>query len=314
MILMICMGLQGFQGFQDLNGYDKFDRTFVCRRRIENVKMETSKERKIMNRRLLFISLAGILAVVPVWAQQAAKKTVTNADLEKYRQTRQKAEADYRENYKKLGMPSPEELQRLEAERQQLLAEYAARKRAEDAESAENFQAQADQLRSQLINVQGQIDYVNRQIGNTPQQNPIFISPSQLSGVTIVSGYGYGGRRQPRGGGNFNRGRVGNTVTTTPNVQAAINNAASAPNPYAGTALERTGVKAVIGENNLRRRGRFNRPFYGGFGIPYVYYNNPSDRDQLISNLRYLEQVRAGLLAQFQAVQEAARRAGVKID
>ncbi|CAN5382870.1 hypothetical protein BH10ACI2_BH10ACI2_24760 [soil metagenome] len=37
-------------------------------------------------------------------------KTVTNADLEKYRQERVKAELEYRENYSKLGMPSPEEL------------------------------------------------------------------------------------------------------------------------------------------------------------------------------------------------------------
>lgn len=39
-------------------------------------------------------------------------KTVTNADLEKYRSIRLKAEQDYRENYQKLGLPSPEELER----------------------------------------------------------------------------------------------------------------------------------------------------------------------------------------------------------
>ena len=48
---------------------------------------------------------------------QTARRTITNADLEKHRQERLKSEAEYRANYKKLGMPSPEELERLEAER-----------------------------------------------------------------------------------------------------------------------------------------------------------------------------------------------------
>lgn len=263
-----------------------------------------------MTKRLLFILLT-FVTVVPLAAQQAAKKTVTNTDLEKYRQQRLKSEADYRENYKKLGMPSPEELQRREAERQQQLADYAAQKRAADAQNAEIYEAQAGNLRSQIISVQAQIDYLNRQIGNLPAQNQIFVHPSQLSSIGIVGvGITPGNRRQGRG---VNRATA-TTVSQTPNVQAAINNAAGAPNPYAGTALERTGVKAVIGANNVRRGGRFGRPVYGGYGIPYVYYNNPSDRDQLISNLRYLEQVRAGLMAQYRAVQEEARRAGVRID
>jgi hypothetical protein len=37
-------------------------------------------------------------------------RTVTNFDLEKYQQKRLNAEREYRENYKRLGLPSPEEL------------------------------------------------------------------------------------------------------------------------------------------------------------------------------------------------------------
>lgn len=40
----------------------------------------------------------------------AQMKTVTNADLEKFRQKRLEAEREYAENYKKLGFPSPEKL------------------------------------------------------------------------------------------------------------------------------------------------------------------------------------------------------------
>src|SRR5688572_27122381 len=42
----------------------------------------------------------------------AQSRTITNADLEKYRQVRLSAEREYRENYEKLGMPSPAELDR----------------------------------------------------------------------------------------------------------------------------------------------------------------------------------------------------------
>lgn len=42
----------------------------------------------------------------------AQTKTVTNADLEKYRQQRLAAEREYRENYRELGFPSPEELEK----------------------------------------------------------------------------------------------------------------------------------------------------------------------------------------------------------
>ncbi|MBK9768953.1 MAG: hypothetical protein IPP63_19145 [Chloracidobacterium sp.] len=42
----------------------------------------------------------------------AQNKTVTNADLEKYWQARLAADREYRENYERLGMPSPTELDR----------------------------------------------------------------------------------------------------------------------------------------------------------------------------------------------------------
>jgi hypothetical protein len=49
------------------------------------------------------------LAVTPAVAQT---KSVTNAELEKFRQRRLQAEKYYRENYAKMGFPSPEELER----------------------------------------------------------------------------------------------------------------------------------------------------------------------------------------------------------
>lgn len=55
----------------------------------------------------------------------AQTKTVTNKDLEKFRQKRFQAEREYRENYKKLGFPSPEELEQKRIEDQKNLIKFS---------------------------------------------------------------------------------------------------------------------------------------------------------------------------------------------
>ncbi len=52
------------------------------------------------------IVLSGISAL-------SQTRSVTNDDLERYKQSRLKAAREYRENYASLGLPSPEELDRL---------------------------------------------------------------------------------------------------------------------------------------------------------------------------------------------------------
>lgn len=66
----------------------------------------------------------------------AQTKTVTNSDLEKHRQKRLAAERDYRENYEKLGFPSPEELARQIEQDKKERSELAERLRKEDLERA----------------------------------------------------------------------------------------------------------------------------------------------------------------------------------
>ncbi len=64
----------------------------------------------------------------------AQTNVVTNLDLEKYRVEREKAKADYRENYARRGFPSPEELEKRNEHDRQVLSETAARLRAERLE------------------------------------------------------------------------------------------------------------------------------------------------------------------------------------
>jgi hypothetical protein len=72
------------------------------------VKLE-KPEAKVMRFRIAAFMCFILATTVSLFAQA---RTITNADLEKYRQVRLNAERDYRENYEKLGMPSPAELER----------------------------------------------------------------------------------------------------------------------------------------------------------------------------------------------------------
>jgi hypothetical protein len=272
-----------------------------------------------MKERILLI-LSLILIVGSFAFAQTARRTITNEDLEKYRQARVKSEAEYRENYKKLGMPSPEELEKREAERRVWLEEYSNNKKAENQQAQGYFQLRANQLKSEIVGAQAQINYLRAQVGRLPsRQNSIFVRPEDLCAVSVLP-YGY--FPPPVGGvtgGYYNR--QNNAQLQAPNAQLAINNAGAAPNPHAGTVNAQAGVKVVVGQQpDFRRRGGYNRHYrpyvYGGGYYPTTCAtnNNSEQREDFISRLSYLEQTKSGLLAQLELLREEARRAGVRID
>jgi len=84
-----------------------------------------------MKQRSLFV-VCVIFAIAGVGAAQT--KSVTNADLDKYRQERLKAEQEYRENYARLGLPSPEKLARQRDENSVETEKLAAKLRTERLE------------------------------------------------------------------------------------------------------------------------------------------------------------------------------------
>ncbi len=97
------------------------------------------------------ILLLVCLMLLTTFTALAQTKTVTNFDLEKYRDRRISAEKDLRENYAKLGFPSPEELQRQREKSRIETEELSAKLRAERIErekiaaEAESRQAAARQ-------------------------------------------------------------------------------------------------------------------------------------------------------------------------
>jgi len=143
------------------------------------------------------------LVLSAVSAVSAQSKTITNIDLEKYKTARLQAEKDLRENYEKLGFPSPDELAKQQAEDEKarvilldkLRAERLERERI-DAENRRSQAAMASTIQPQII--------VERQDNS-----------GYLYGYTQ-----YGGYRQPWRSPRPHRGRInwnsGLTVVYTP--------------------------------------------------------------------------------------------------
>lgn len=77
--------------------------------------------------------IAGLILVTAV-SFSAQSKVVTNESLETYRQQRLKAEREYRESYEKLGLPSPDELEKRREQSRLETEELSAKLRAENLE------------------------------------------------------------------------------------------------------------------------------------------------------------------------------------
>jgi hypothetical protein len=83
----------------------------------------------------------------------AQTKTVTNADLETFRNERLAAEKDLRENYAKLGFPSPEELEK-QIEQSRIEREELAARLGDERIARQQYEI--DLLRSQNYFLQSQ--------------------------------------------------------------------------------------------------------------------------------------------------------------
>lgn len=118
--------------------------------------------KNVMKKRILLV-LSLIFSVAGLTLAQT--KTVTNADLESFRQKRLEAEKDYRENYAKLGFPSPQELEKQLAEDRRRLEELSTRLRAERLERERN-----EALKMQADVLERQNTYLQNQNYNYPQE------------------------------------------------------------------------------------------------------------------------------------------------
>lgn len=140
-----------------------------------------------MRKAAFILGLVGSLAVV---GYGQARSTVDNFALEKFKQQRLAAERDYRENYERLGFPSPEELDR------QRDADMAAR--LELAQQLRQARLERERLDLERRGMDLEAARLNAEI-EANQSNGFY-------GGTYYGGFGYGGYG---GFGNFGRHRFG---------------------------------------------------------------------------------------------------------
>jgi len=226
----------------------------------------------------------------------AAKRSVTNKELEGYKQTRIRSELAYEKRRKELGLPllRGEFAAIEERARQQLLS-----MRSQDQADEDYWRGRASSLRSELTSNSAQIDYLRRRLEELP-------SPNSFGAFTTYDPYG------AYGAPVLNYPFQG---LTTPNV-------------FGGSLFNsglRTGVNINLGQprypygynqqgryNRYRgNRGRFGR-FYNGnvLALPYQQYDYSYERSELSNQLNDLEMQRTGLTVRWRELEEEARRAG----
>ncbi|HNQ14520.1 MAG TPA: hypothetical protein PKM58_03090 [Pyrinomonadaceae bacterium] len=219
----------------------------------------------------------------------AQTKTVTNSDLEKFRQERLKAEKDYRESYAKRGLPSPEEIERINDQKRRELSELASDLRQERQASEYGIRERSELLRSQIASIDSQIAYL-RGIRRSNFSQPLAFWSFAYQGL---------GYRGPI----YGRTR-GNVRPLPPNLQTVTDISRMYPN-------SRDVYNRATGNYAFMRQ----RPRGGYFGNGYLspVIATVGSYDEAGSQIIYLEQVRAGLAAEWRIVEEDARRAGIRL-
>ncbi len=141
------------------------------------------------NRILLSIGLIFISAN----AITAQNRVVTNEDLEKYRQKRLAAERDLRENYERLGFPSPAEMQK------QIEQSNAERGALSARLEAEKVQRDRVDLERQRTESEARSRHLQYQTDNTQRYNDNYYPNYGLNGFYGFPNFGYQNNLPNRG-------------------------------------------------------------------------------------------------------------------
>ncbi len=236
----------------------------------------------------LAIVILSLAAAVSAYAQT---KTVTNADLEKFRAQRVEAEKNLRAEYARKGFPTPEQVEAESEQRRARMEKYSDQLRQQRLQSENGILAQADALRTQIASIDAQINYLRNQGGSYNNQSFVY------SNGYIPYGY------------QRNRSVLPQIRNLPPNMRTVQEYAAMYPSSQS-LYNQSTGNVRIGGRLNYGKRNGYR----GGYIAPVIVVGNSYTQSEANGQLIYLEQTRAGLLAQWQILEEQARRAGLRID
>ena len=212
--------------------------------------------------------------------RSAAGRSITNKDLETYRQKRIQSEIAYEKRRRELGLPSAAEGRRESAAIVERTREQLSNVRSQEQAAEEYWRGRASSLRTEIAANQAQIDFVRRKIDEIP------LTPS-LGGFSTVSPFGAPVLNFP-----FQNLATQNVFSTSQNFN--------------------WGRRHPYGNN----RGRFNRgrfsPFNGNnvMAYPFQTPDYSYERAELVNQLNELEMTRTGFIVRWRELEEEARRAG----
>lgn len=217
----------------------------------------------------------------PVQQPRSAGRSITNKDLEGYRQRRVQSEVAYEKRRQQLGLPSLEAYRTEAAAIQDATRQQLLNRRAENQNTEDYWRGRARDLRTEIASNQAQIDYVRGRLEEMPSPNSFNSYGTNPFGV------------------------FGGPMSTYP-----YQTSTSTIYSTSGISIARTPFPGVYNDRRYRRGGW---PYGRGnmVVLPSQSYDYSYERAELSNRLSDLEMQRAGLGVRWREFEEEARRAGV---
>jgi len=230
--------------------------------------------------------------------QNAARRVVTNSDLDSFRARRLQSENAYEKRRVELGLPSVAASRARAAwEADQTRAEVRQRL-AERGDVEQYWRGRASSLRTEMVSTNAQIEYVQNRLNEIPENNFLWGTPG-------LGPYGYnqGYPGYPGYGSTTSQQSSVTTITNGSQVGARID-------------LGQPGYPGRIYNGSRRpynrRYGRYGSTYpYGGvLNYPSQSYDYSYERSELTSQLDQLNRQKTTLQVRWRELEEEARRAG----
>jgi hypothetical protein len=222
-----------------------------------------------------------------------AQRTLTNRDLESIQQRRIESERNYEKRRVELGLPSIEETRRRQAQEEAETSEWLRERSRAQAGEESYWRERASALRSEIVTVEAQINYLQGRLSEFGQF-PL-ATHSLITGVLPFGSLNRTSAVVPRvsNPGTFVAPRAG---AAPGRGQVLIN---PAPQPFRGARTARPIAGFGLGSGF---------PFAAPIG-PFDYVENSYERADLVGQLDTLLQTRAGLAARWRELEDEARDA-----
>lgn len=256
----------------------------------------------------------------------AARRTITNRDLETLVRRRRENEAAYEVRRKQLGLPSLEESRKREAAELDLVTTELAQKRIAERESEDYWRARAAALRTEMAVLDAELNYIRTRLDEVPFATPFGVSGGSFTSVGSIVGFGnFRGGGSFGGGGNWGGRRFGNFGGGGP-LPGQMPQRPNLVGPPLGPQIRgRVGFGGGATQGQvLVNPGTFGLAGQIGIGAPFGVWPNATvfgptvqgydftyERSALITRFNELAAARAGLSARWRELEYEARRAGV---